>query len=110
MRKLKITLLIVLPLIFFIIGSVSVDTELLDNNTSEENVTMVCEQIMYNIAGTLTLFNDDCASGGQGSSSCSSSSSSASCDVECNDGYYSCCDSWGYSCTCKVSTEPEESG
>jgi hypothetical protein len=47
-----------------------------------------------------------CLAGGEGSSSCSMEGGGFSCDVECNDGYYSCCGWEG--CKCVKEGQEEE--
>ena len=79
----------------------SKDYGMLENESSVELLTLYCT------TGNGDDNEDDykCTSGGQGSLSCSTSvtvnGSGTACEVQCESGYYACCNAFHNKCQCR---------
>jgi hypothetical protein len=71
-----------------------------DSEIETVNFKEMTEEIPTIFSMESNCLGDDCDAGGPGSSSCSYELGPASCDVECQDGYYSCC-SLKVGCKCR---------
>lgn len=81
----------------FVFGKFEKDAIKIKANSLVKNMASVNTDTFLNKG----IDDDDCTSGGEGSTSCTIGDIYSNCSVSCGDGYYACCDGGSNVCDCR---------